>query len=158
MDAVTRHLLEGGYRRLAYVTGPGNASDLTRRAAVARTLKAINASEPLQIYDAPPRHGEIDSALAAAIAEDRPDALICYDVKLASQVMDRLGERGMPARRDIAVVGFYDIPFARMANPRLTTVAQHAVEIGRRAAAMLLTSIRTGTVPRSTQLPVRLVV
>lgn len=158
MDAVTRHLREAGYRRLSYVTGPGNASDLTRRAAVVRTLKALNASEPLRVYDAAPGHGEIDGALAATIAKDHPEVLICYDDKLAFQVMDLLRERAMTAPRDVAVVGFDDIPFARMANPRLTTVAQPAVEIGRRAAAMLLTAIRTRTMPRSIQLPVRLVV
>ena len=158
MDAVTRHLFEGRYRRFAYVTGPGNASDLTRREAIARTLKALNVSEPLHVYDAPSRYGEIDGALIAAIAKDRPDALICYDDKLAFQILDLLRERALTAPRDVAVVGFDDIPFARMANPRLTTVAQPAVEMGRRAAAMLLTAIRTGTMPRSIQLPVRLIV
>jgi len=158
MDAVMRHLFDNGYRRLAYVAGQGNASDLTRRDAVARALKAANAAEPLRVYDSPPQRGEINGSFAATIAKDRPDALICYDDKLAFQIMDLLREHAIVAPRDIAVVGFDDIPFARMANPRLTTVAQPAVEIGRRAAAMLLTAIRIGTMPPSIQLPVRLII
>jgi len=72
--------------------------------------------------------------------------------------MDQLREHGIAVPRDIGVVGFDDIPFAGMANPRLTTVAQPSAELGRRAAAMLLTAIRTGTMPRSIQLPVRLMI
>ena len=158
MDAVMRHLFDSGYRRPAYVAGQGSASDLTRRSALAHALKTMSASAPLRVYDSPPRSGEINGPLADMIAKDRPDALICYDDRLAFQLMDLLRERAITAPRDIAVVGFDDIPFARMANPRLTTVAQPAVEIGRQAAAMLLTAIRTGTMPRSIQLPVRLMI
>ena len=158
MDAVVRHLFDGGYRRLAYVAGPGNASDLTRRDAIARALETMSPSEPLRVYCALPRNGDTNGTLAAEIAKDRPDALICYDDKLAFQLIDQLRGHAVRVPRDIAVVGFDDIPFARMANPRLTTVAQPAVELGRRAAAMLLTAIRTGTMPRSIRLPVQLVV
>jgi LacI family transcriptional regulator len=158
MDAVVRHLFDSGYRRLGYVGGRGNASDLTRRDAIARALETMGPVEPLRVYGAFPRNGDTNEALAAVIAKDRPDALICYDDKLAFQLIDLLREHAIMAPRDVAVVGFDDIPFARMANPRLTTVSQPAVELGRRAAAMLLTAIRTGTMPRSTRLPVQLVV
>jgi DNA-binding LacI/PurR family transcriptional regulator len=158
MDAVVRHLFDSGYRRVAYAAGQGSASDITRRDAVRRALAAANVGEPLRVYESLPQRGGTNGAVAAAIAGDPPDALICYDDKLAFQLVDQLREHGITVPRDIAVVGFDDIPFARMANPRLTTVAQPSVEIGRRAAAMLLTAIRTGTMPQSIQLPVRLVV
>jgi LacI family transcriptional regulator len=158
MNAVVRHLSESGYRHLAYVGGAGKASDGTRLAAIKHALKNANGDERLSVYDSRSQAGENYGALATAIAKDRPEALICYDDKLAFQLMDLLREHSVTAPRDIAVVGFDDIPFARMANPRLTTVAQPSVEIGRQAAAMLLTAIRTGTMPRSIQLPVRLTV
>ena len=59
---------------------------------------------------------------------------------------------------ELAVVGFDDIPFAGLANPRLTTVAQPSAEMGRLAAAMLLDADKNGQVPRSVKLPVELVV
>jgi LacI family transcriptional regulator len=158
MDAVVRHLCDSGYRRFAYAAGLGSASDVTRRDAVRRALAAAKIAAPLRVYDSRPPSGGTNGAVAAAIAGAPPDALICYDDKLAFQLVDQLREHGITVPRDIAVVGFDDIPFARMANPRLTTVAQPSVEIGRRAAAMLLTAIRTGTMPQSIQLPVRLVV
>ena len=158
MEEVVRHLIARGYRRLAYVGGRGSASDITRRDAVRAALKRANPHQPLCVYRPRSAGGKIDEALVATIAGDRPDALVCYDDKLAFQLMNLLREHGVTAPQDVAVVGFGDIPFARMANPRLTTVAQPSVEIGQRAAAMLLAAIRTRRMPPSIQLPVRLIV
>jgi LacI family transcriptional regulator len=158
MQAVVQHLLECGFRRLAYVGGPGNASDITRRDAVARALKTARVREALRTWVSKTDDWEVDTALMAAIARERPDAVVCYDDKLALSLIDGLRAHGVRVPRDVAVVGFDDIPFARLANPRLTTVAQPLVEMGRRAAAMLLGAIQKGTTPRSIRQPVRLIV
>jgi LacI family repressor for deo operon, udp, cdd, tsx, nupC, and nupG len=96
----------------------------------------------------------------ARFGEDRarPDALLCYDDKLALAAMDSLRTNGLRVPDDLAVVGFDDIPFAALANPRLTTVAQPSVDMGRLAVEMLLSSIQQDEMPPSVSLPVRLVV
>ena len=51
---------------------------------------------------------------------------------------------------DIAIVGFDDMPFSEVLNPPLTVVAQNTVEIGNRAAALLLERIEQPTLPSRT--------
>jgi DNA-binding LacI/PurR family transcriptional regulator len=96
--------------------------------------------------------------VARKIAEDPPDAVVCFDDKLALAVIDSLRQHGIRVPDDLAVVGFDDIPFAQISNPRLTTVAQPSSAMGQRAVEMLLSAIDAGTVPPSEVLPVRLMV
>jgi len=42
----------------------------------------------------------------------------------------------------MAIVGFDDIPVARLVHPPLTTVAQHPEQLGRRSAEMLFERLR----------------
>jgi LacI family transcriptional regulator len=60
----------------------------------------------------------------------------------------------------MAVVGFDDIPTAKLMNPPLTTVTQFQEQIGVRAAEMLIERIN-GTAPligRSVEMPFKLIV
>lgn len=156
MFEVVRHLLERGYRRLAYLNGSPWASNLTRRDTVRRALKTISPSLKLREYysDGGPDTGDV----VAKIIRDRPDALICYDDKLALSMLDALSIRGIRVPADVAVVGFDDVPFAAIANPRLTTVSQPTVDMGRLAVAILRQAIETGGEAPSHKLPVRLII
>ncbi|MDR7542629.1 MAG: LacI family DNA-binding transcriptional regulator [Armatimonadota bacterium] len=157
IKAVVQHLLDSGYRKLVYVGGPGSASDLTRRDTMVRALAEARAPRPRILVSRSGGWESVDT-VAAAVAQSRPDAVVCYDDKLALRLLDALRVYGIMIPRDMALVGFDDIPFARLANPRLTTVAQPSVEMGRLAAAMLLRAIHTGVIPPSVRLPVRLVI
>jgi LacI family transcriptional regulator len=54
-----------------------------------------------------------------------------------------LVDRGLIPGRDIAVIGFDNIPEAAMHRPALTTVAIGAREIGEEAASLLLRRIKS---------------
>ena len=71
--------------------------------------------------------------------------------------MHALKERGIRVPEDIAICGFDDVPFARMASPPLTTVAQPTEEMGREAARMLLACLDTDSMPASRVHPVRFI-
>jgi DNA-binding LacI/PurR family transcriptional regulator len=158
IEAVVAHLRECGYRRIAYVNGPDVASNVTRRDGALRILAAAGLTGALF-----PHPGGVESlgaqnAVVAGVTAERPEALICYDDVIALGMMDALRDSGLRTPDDIAIVGFDDIPFAGISNPRLTTVAQPSEEVGRRAFAMLLVGIKTGELPPSIVLPVRLIV
>jgi LacI family transcriptional regulator len=157
--ALVAHLIEIGRRRLAYVAGPPMASSIIRRTAIVRALtEAALDPEDLGYYDGMQIDPASAPAFAAGVAERRPDALLCYDDKLALVVMDALRTVGLRVPEDVAVTGFDDIPFAALSNPRLTTVAQPAAEMGRRAVGMLLGAIESGVMQPSIRLPVQLMV
>ena len=61
---------------------------------------------------------------------------------------------------DVALVGFDDIPAARLVQPPLTTLAQYPERLGKRAAEMLFERL-AGTAPatgRREPMPVDLIV
>jgi LacI family transcriptional regulator len=90
----------------------------------------------------------------------RPTAVFAANDEMAMGALLALGEAGVAVPGELAVVGFDDIPIARLTNPPLTTVAQFQYRLGRRAAELLLERL-AGTAPpqgRSEELPYTLVV
>jgi LacI family transcriptional regulator len=163
IEGLVRHLVEQGCRRFAYLNGPSSASNVTRRSVAARAVLAASLeglAEPnLRPYPSPPDLWRAGATLAHPIVQDRtrPDAVICFDDKLALALVDAMRDANLRVPEDVAVVGFDDIPFAALANPRLTTVAQPSAEMGRLAAAMLLDSLEHGEAPASVTLPVEVI-
>jgi DNA-binding LacI/PurR family transcriptional regulator len=96
--------------------------------------------------------------LAEAIATDLPEALVCYDDKLALSLMDALRRLGIRVPDDVAIVGFDGIPSTAISNPRLTTVTTPSGEMGRLAAASLIRAIKDGSPPEGRRLEPELVV
>ena len=157
MRQVVAHLVERGYRTVAYVSGSAGATHVVRRDALVAALVEHDRAEPVEY-----RAGDVDAGglrdVAMQIRDDRPDVVVCYDDKTALNLMDELCTAGLRIPADVAVVGFDDIPFARIANPRLTTVAQPSDELGRITVDLLLTTLDDGRLPRSRLMPVTLVV
>jgi DNA-binding LacI/PurR family transcriptional regulator len=157
MRQVVDHLIERGYRSVAYVSGSSGATQIIRRDALVAALADRGRPEPV-VHCAE----EVDAAglrpIAARIRQARPDAVVCYDDKTALLLMDELRSAGLAVPRDVAVVGFDDIPFARISNPRLTTVSQRADDLGRTSVELLLSTIERGKLPMSRLMPVTLVV
>lgn len=154
---LVEHLLATGRKRLSYVNGPDTASNRMRRGAVLRALEAKGVEPRIREYSASLDRAEID-AVARLAARERPDVLICYDDKLALYLLDALRHAGLRVPQDVAVTGFDGIPFAAVANPRLTTIEQPAEQIGARAAAALIAAIDGGEPLVDQLLPVRLAV
>ena len=71
--------------------------------------------------------------------------------------MDELRTAGV-IPQDLGIVGFDDIPFARISNPRLTSVSQRSDELGRISVDFLLSTVESGKLPTSQLMPVALVV
>jgi DNA-binding LacI/PurR family transcriptional regulator len=65
---------------------------------------------------------------------------VCNDL-MAIGVLDAVQQRGLRVPKDIAVVGFDDIPAASWVRPRLTTIAQYPGEMGVRLATAIFERI-----------------
>ena len=157
MRQVVAHLMARGYRTVAFVTGSSGASPIARRDALAAALAEQGGAKPI-VYRADGVDTGALRAVVTRIARRRPEVVVCYDDKTALNVMDELRTAGLRVPADIGVVVFDDIPFARIANPRLTTVAQLSDELGRITVDFLLSALEEGRLPRSRLLPVNLVV
>jgi LacI family transcriptional regulator len=157
MNQVVDHLIERGYRTVAYVSGSSGATQIIRRDALVAALVERRLDEPV-VHRVDDLDGGELRLVAATIRKSRPDVVVCYDDKTALFLMDELRSAGVRVPDDVGVVGFDDTPFARIANPRLTTVSQRSDELGRISVELLLSTIERGRLPISQLMPVTLVV
>lgn len=157
MRQVVEHLIERGYRKVAYVSGSSGANPMIRGRALVSALAARGRSEPV-VHRADDATGANLQPIALAIRDGGSDVIVCYDDKMALLLMDELRAVGVGIPHDVGIVGFDDIPYARIANPRLTTVSQRADDLGRTYVDVLMTSIERGKLPQSHLTPVTLVV
>ncbi|PZG36398.1 LacI family transcriptional regulator, partial [Spongiactinospora gelatinilytica] len=76
--------------------------------------------------------------MAALLDEDvRPDAVFAANNLMTVGALECLVDRGRSVPDEVGVVGFDDIPWARLARPSLTTVGQPTYEMGKSAAQLL---------------------
>ena len=157
MKQVVDHLIRRGYRTVAYVSGSSGANQINRRDALVSALAERSRPAPVVHLADDMDTGGL-RAVAAQIRNGRADVVVCYDDSTALLLMDELRAAGVKVPDDVGVVGFDDIPFARISNPRLTSVSQRSDELGRTSADYLLTTIERGKLPVSQLMPVTLVV
>jgi LacI family transcriptional regulator len=158
----TEHLLQGGRRRLAHITGPaGREAVYLRREGMRSTLEARNLALPEERVLC----GEWTEAwgyeAAGRLLQREPaiDAIFCGSDILARGVLDSLRERGRIVPDDVAVVGFdnWDI-VATQTRPPLTTVDMNLHDLGREAAQQLLVMIEGTAASGTIRLPCSLIV
>jgi DNA-binding LacI/PurR family transcriptional regulator len=140
--AATRLLLDLGHRSVAHVAGPDDWPSARRRIEGWRTtLEAAAVPVP------PPLSGDWSVAsgyeLGRRLADDRDvTAVFAANDEMALGAMRAMFEAGREVPRDVSIIGFDDVPFARYLTPSLTTVRQDFKEIGERSVDMLLEAIR----------------
>ena len=141
----TRHLLQQGYRRIAFVqnSAAGDLSALERRDGYADTLREAGL-EPwvfVPSADAKPFEAGKQAMDALMKRSPRPDAIVFANDNLAAGGLLAGQRAGLKIPEDCAVIGFGDYPFAEMLLPSLTTVRPPAREIGEIAALRVLQSL-----------------
>jgi DNA-binding LacI/PurR family transcriptional regulator len=140
--AATRLLLDLGHREVSHVAGPSDWSSARSRVDGWRA-----ALESAEVPVAPPLFGDwsVRSGyeLGGRLAQDRQvTAIFVANDEMALGVMRAMFEAGREVPREVSIVGFDDVPFARYLTPPLTTVRQDFEEIGERSVHLLLNAIR----------------
>jgi DNA-binding LacI/PurR family transcriptional regulator len=155
------HLLELGHRRIAYIGDRnGLQSDADRLAGWRDGLCAAGIDPPGELIaqgDGKPEGGlrAMEGLLALRAL---PTAIFCYNDMTAMGALRALHAHGIETPRRMSVVGFDDLPLAQFLEPPLTTVRQPRVEMGRRAAAMMLGALRGESPGERIVVPATLVV
>lgn len=159
----TRHLLELGHRRIAYIGGPPRAGcDVVRAHGWAAAMQEAGIRVDLE---AVPRlaysfeHG-LDAATLMLDRRNAPSAIFAGSDASAMGVLEAARRLGISVPDELSVVGFDDTILARSATPPLTTVHQPIADIGRTSVTTLLRlaggeSLITKRVELATHLVVR---
>jgi LacI family transcriptional regulator len=138
---VTEHLVQLGHRKLAIFLEPLYLrSSLERLRGFSAALEAYGiAQNSFQVLSGG-FGAESGYLLADQILqrEDLPTAIVATTDLIAIGVLQKFHEVGIQVPRDISLVGYDDIPLARMAAPPLTTVAQPVTEMSKQIIECLL--------------------
>jgi DNA-binding LacI/PurR family transcriptional regulator len=154
VDCALEHLLGLGHRRIAHVASSFDAPTFELRRE--RILHHLGAEPPS--VRAP---FTFDGAAAAAgplLDAGGFTAVFCDDDILAGGVYLAARERGISIPRDLSVIGFDDLDFARVLAPPLTTVVVDAEALGAAAFEALGRELAGETVAAERVIPVALTV
>lgn len=139
--AMTRHLLDAGHRRIAFISGPDLNFDARERLRGFRDALAAFGSDAEGIelpgdFDEASGHRAGQELLAAGALP--ADAVFAANDMMALGCLYAFTQAGVHVPSDVALAGFDDIPLARFVHPSLTTMQVSIAELGDRAMTRLM--------------------
>jgi len=137
----TKHLLEHGHVRIAFIGGPEKLLSSRERFNGFESALSDKGVKPLSRFV---RFGPYTAEFGRAVAdeflmsEDPPTAIFAASDYVALGVLNAGQNLGMSIPKDLSLVGFDDMPFAALLSPPLTTVRQPIRQLGEAGTNFLL--------------------
>jgi DNA-binding LacI/PurR family transcriptional regulator len=147
----TEHLLALGHRRIAHLAGGhGISTAVERRRGYLTALREAGIEPDAALVV---ESGYLEETGRAGMERllalpDPPTAVFAVNDMVAIGAHGALLERGLRIPRDVALVGFNDVPLASRLEPALTTLRVPVKDYGRISAEMLIELIQTGRTTR----------
>jgi len=141
---VVMHLFGHKHTRIAIINGTEKNHDATLRLkgySKALEEQNIRREEELMFPGDFTDSAGYDAAKRILSMKKRPTAIFASNDSMAIGAMSALREFGVDVPTEIAVVGFDDIPIARIIRPKLTTVHIAINELGKLASETLFAAI-----------------
>lgn len=138
-EAAVDLLVDKGHRRIAMLAsyeGPSRFREKGYRQALDK--HQIPFDDDLLSYGEYSEDGGYQATNNLLKRGIRPTAVFATNDLMAMGAIVAIREFGLAIPGDIAVMGFDDIPTAKLVYPALTTVAQFQRDVGRRAAELLM--------------------
>jgi len=138
---VTRHLLNLGHQRIAFVQGTPSASTSLDREAGYRQALADYGFEPdesLVVCGNYMSQGAYSAANRLLGLLQRPTAIVCANDLMAIAVIDAVMDSGLRVPEDVAVTGFDNIVWAASRSLALTSVKANLDVMAHEAVSLLL--------------------
>lgn len=161
----TRHLLDLGHRRIAFVGDPadnpfGFSSSVDRRQGFLKAMAEAGVAVPPEYLKEGPhgRHVAHRLTLELLTLPEPPTAIFAASDTQALGVLEAATQFGLQVPRDLSVVGFDDVEVAAYVG--LTTVRQPLRQSGVRGAELILAALQGQPAPVGLRevLPLELVV
>ena len=145
--AAGRYLVGKGYRAIGFL-GADEHRARQRLAGFTSALTGAGLAPPVVSMPPPPVLIDQSGPALAEMQRQRPDldAVFCNNDLLAAGILFDCARTGRRVPRDVAVMGFGDMPIATAAHPRLTTIRIGRAAMGEQAGRMLLARFAGGKV------------
>ncbi|CAM4190682.1 LacI family DNA-binding transcriptional regulator [Shewanella aquimarina] len=140
----SRHVLEFGHSRIAYISGPLFKLDARERLQGHKQALAEHglAFDEALFFEGDFREEGGYEGMATLLDSGEPfSAVVCANDQMASGAIALCLERGLRVPEEISFVGFDDIPFPRYISPKLTTVSNPIQDMGHMAANWVLKEV-----------------
>jgi LacI family transcriptional regulator len=147
MHDVMKYLINNGHTRIVHFAGPEHASHTYERIeGFKRAYMECNLAFTDDLIVHAGAHLESGYERCLEYFSERrpaeyPTALVCYNDLVALGVMSALHKLGISVPDTVSVVGNDDIPVAQHMPIALTTVRAPMLELGRKAAEVLIANI-----------------
>jgi len=142
------HLIEKGHRQIGMIEGRTHVStSRERRRGYLDALTEAGIPVRKDLIRAGDFRQESGRLLAGELLDLRkpPTALFVFNNLMTVGALAAVHQRGLKVPKDVAIVGFDDLPWAESLDPPLTVVRQPAYDVGRQAMEMLLKRIMEPT-------------
>jgi len=145
---LTRHLIDQGRKRIAFLTGSPTSSHVERLAGYLSALHSTDLADSLVIAQAAGVvSGDSYTELVSRLIDWGADSVICYHEYAAVGVIMELLRRGKSIPRDIGVAAFYSLGLGESFSIGVTTYAYPAETVAARALDIMRWRIKTPTAP-----------
>lgn len=160
MRALALHLIERrGVTDFLYLAGPPDSpDDAERHAGFVQALieRGLDPAHSPVLRGGFSRLGGREAAEQLLVSGTLPRAVVCANDQMALGVLDVFTVRGIAVPGTVIVTGFDGIEAGRQSSPRLTTVRQPMVDLGRAAIRAMLSRLANPEQPPiSLRLPVK---
>lgn len=135
------HLIDAGYKRIAFLSGCTNAVYNQNRLLGYRAMLSHSRLPIEETLIAECDGSKADAFIAMSRLLDLPsppDAVICGDNIISMGAMKAITEKGLKIPKDFGVISFDNLPMAELVEPNLTTVDIDVFAMGAEAAKLLL--------------------
>jgi len=139
---ITRHLIQLGHRRIAYLGNSRSGRTTLDRLSGYRTEMEIANMPILDGYIVHVPGGEpqlgFDIVQTFLHLDSPPTAIVCFNDMLAIGALKGCIASGLRVPQDMSITGFDNITYSAFTCPSLTTFDQPKRSIGKEAAQLLL--------------------
>lgn len=142
----TNYLVNIGRRRIAFISGtPTAQGSIERYEGYVASLQRhqIQLDRSIVSYGSFTTESGFQQTVRLLELEDPPDAIVAANDMLALGALKACATLKWQVPKDVAVVGFDDIPLAQLVNPALTTLRQPAEETARDCFNLLMERIHS---------------
>jgi DNA-binding LacI/PurR family transcriptional regulator len=142
-DAVT-FLIKKGYRRIAHIAGPEGVGIYDKRLkgyVDAMRKNHVPCIDGYMIHAALHAKDGFEAMDSLFKSGSVPDAVFTVNDHAALGACKRIKEAGLKIPDDIALIGFSNDIVTSVVDPLLTTIDQFPLEMGRKAAEILIQTI-----------------
>lgn len=137
----TRHMVDLGHRSIAYISGPKNKHDAMERLVGHQRALAEGGLvfDPALYIEGDYKEEGGEAGMLALLQTGKSfSAVVCANDQMASGAIAVCLQRGLVIPRDLSVIGYDNVPFAKYISPKLTTVNNPIHEMGKMAALWVL--------------------